>query len=245
MEFLAGLFIIFILAAIFGPKKGSKRRRSKLPEKGAERKYQQDSGPKRLKPRVRTKSQLENERLLLQAHKDGEVLTVAYSGGMQPGTTRQIFPIKFHSNKVRAYCHTSKSEKDFFVEKIKILPPDTPVTYQDFESNGSLESIDSFKREYLPAFEAKGWTVKHVDDRLELFDHFKNMKPRKTPALALAYSPTYEDYDWDGAEGELVTRERSRPWSVVTRQGSSHYRDLRKALVKFLLLEKELSPFRD
>ena len=248
MEFLTGLFIILILAAIFGPKKRRRKsRRRNAHSATAEAKAAREVQPPKPRPRAKplTKAEIENERKLIQAMKDGESLTIAYSGGMQPGATRQIFPLKFHGNKVRAQCHSSGSEKDFFIGKITILPPNTPITYQDFESKGSLESIDAFTMHYLGEFESKGWTIHNRPDQIQLFDHFKNGKPRKTPALSLDYSPTYQEYVEGGSDGEMVTKDRLRPWSVTTRQGSSYYRDLKKALIKFLLLEKELSPFRE
>jgi len=244
MEFLTGLFIIFILAAIFGPKKGKRKRRSasaarrRSAGRPARRVETKSSGTRNRRPS-------ETERLLREAMKTGEVLTVSYAGGTQPGATRRIHPLRFHHDKVRAYCYSSNAEKDFFVDKMSVQPDGAEASYEDLGANGSLNSVEAFKAEYMPAFQSRGWTIEHGDNYIKLFDHFKNMKPRKTPALSLLYEPTYTEIDWLSDDESEVVHQRKRPWCVSTRKGSSQFSNLQQALAKFVMLERDVSPFRE
>lgn len=56
----------------------------------------------------------------------GEILTVTYNGGSQPGVVRQIVPVKFQeSDKVIARCLLSGMTKCFVIEKISIIDDET------------------------------------------------------------------------------------------------------------------------
>src|SRR5690554_5595250 len=176
MEFLTALFLLLVFGAIFGGKKGKRSRRKKRPSSRTT--SSKSTAPTKRTPARRPKNlpPSETELLLQQAIETGEVLTVAYEGGTQPGTTRQIHPLKLHNDKVRAYCYSSKAEKDFFIAKIKPQPAGTQTSYEDLAADGSLDSIEVFKSAYLYRFKARGWTVDHTDECIKLFDHFKNKK---------------------------------------------------------------------
>lgn len=242
MEFLTALILLLVFGAIFGGKKGKRTRRTKGSSTRA-KSPKPTARPKRaLAKRAKGSPPSETELLLKQAIQTGEVLTVAYEGGTQPGTTRQIHPLKLHNDKVRAYCYSSKAEKDFFIAKIKPQPPGTETSYEDLAGDGSLDSVEAFKSAYLYRFKARGWTIDHTDDYVKLFDHFKNKKPRKTPALTLSYEPTYSEIDWLSEDDKTITHQRLKPWTVSTRNGSSQFSSLQRALAKFIILERQLSP---
>lgn len=252
MEFLTALFLLFVFGAIFGAKKGKRRSRRKTSNRQSSPTKRPTPAAPTSKPKsnprpasIKKSPPSETERRLLEAVKSGELLTVAYDGGTQPGATRQIHPLKMFHNKVRAYCYSSNAEKDFFISKIKVQPAGTAVSYEDLAADGALDSVETFKAKYLPLFQARGWTIDHANESVKLFDHFKNKKPRKTPALTLAYEPTYTEIDWLSEDEGTITHQRQKPWYVSTRDSSSQFSNLQRALAKFIMLERELSPFRE
>lgn len=51
----------------------------------------------------------------------GEIITIVYDGGSQPGTKRQISPIRISNSMVRARCLNSNEIKLFYLSKIRIV----------------------------------------------------------------------------------------------------------------------------
>ena len=181
---------------------------------------------------------------LQAAIQTGEVLTIVYNGGSQPGTTRQISPIKIEGAKVRARCFSSNAVKVFRLEKIEITERPTSNGYVDPIELPKFEDLDQVAEYYTEHFEKQGWTVESYPDAFLLFDHFKNGKPRKTPALSLTYDEDTSEIFWSGEEDDpFVSGKRQKPWSVTGRsQTFSAFKHLNKAMQKFLNLAANSSP---
>lgn len=181
---------------------------------------------------------------LEEAIQTGEILTVVYQGGSQPGTSRQISPIKIEGGKVRARCFSTNAVKLFNLDKV-LIPDSNDSGSSDISlAKEALADLPSFKTAYLKQLEARGWTIEHGDDHLFLYDHYKNGKRLKSPALALSYQPEYTETVWRDDDFEEVVKQRDKPWCVSTRKNSTYFKHQDRALSKFLTLELDLSPFR-
>ncbi|SFM71893.1 WYL domain-containing protein [Marinobacter pelagius] len=182
--------------------------------------------------------------VLQEAAQNGEVLTIAYHGGSQPGAKRQIAPIKVKDDKLRARCFSSESVKVFRIDKIEILEGDAAESYTAPTPSPKFKDIEDLVAHHLENFKKKGWTVDVSEESLLLFDHFKNGKPRKTPALSLFYEKYTSELYWDGEEdSDFACVEREKPWSVSARRKIfSAFKHFHKAADRFLTLESQSSP---
>lgn len=190
------------------------------------------------------------EKRLQEAIKDGEVLTVIYQGGSQPGALRKIAPISVKDGKVRARCLSSNAVKLFALDKINIIDEEMPLGVtgwqQTIKSITHYESISVLlekKREFL---EGLGW---HIDNNLtciSLHRCFKNGKPFKSSDVSLGY----EEYRYDmvvGLDGELCEEKKvksHRPWTIRGKnKDTKTFGSLDKAAEVFLEWANLLAPF--
>lgn len=162
------------------------------------------------------------EKRLNEAAEAGEVITVVYHGGSQPGTKRRLSPIKATSRELRAKDILTDEVKTFLVSKIEIVPDNHPAKeyvagfVAQPEFTGLLDALGSKVKE----LEAVGWHVNLSESSVSVHRYFKNGKPRK-----------------GGDAGILKSEEGSnRPWYVfgpdlVTARTFSH---LEKAVELFL-----------
>jgi hypothetical protein len=117
---------------------------------------------------------------IVEAISTGEILTVVYHGGSQPGTKRQISPIKITTGKVYARDLVSGSVKWFAIEKLEIVDADSPVPpYR-------LNARELDKSDFLPFLSAKieelkslGWHIELSDLSVSAHRPYKNGKIRK------------------------------------------------------------------
>ena len=61
-------------------------------------------------------------KILEEAIGTGELITIIYHGGSEPGSRRMISPIKVDDKIVRARCLTSNKVKGFSIDKIELSP---------------------------------------------------------------------------------------------------------------------------
>jgi hypothetical protein len=162
------------------------------------------------------------EKRLNEAAEAGEVITVVYHGGSQPGTKRRLSPIKATPRELRARDIATDEVKTFLVSKIEIVPDNHPAKeyvpgfVAPPKFTDLLEALGSKVKE----LEAIGWYVNLSESSISVHRYFKNGKPRK-----------------DGDAGILKDQEGSnRPWYVfgpdlATARTFSH---LEKAVELFL-----------
>jgi len=68
---------------------------------------------------------------LKEALKSGEIIKIVYYGGSQPGTCREITPLRILDDEVTAKCYQSDSIKTFKIAKIELVTnEDTASTYR-------------------------------------------------------------------------------------------------------------------
>ncbi len=178
---------------------------------------------------------------LKQAIEDGEVLSIKYNGGSQPGSVRQIAPIQVNGDKLRARCFTTGKAKLFKVDKVELMDHQDAGSYVPPERLVQYETLEDFIAQELEKLHEAGWSSEHEPNSLSIFRHFKNGKRLKTPSLSIEY--TEVDYHLVyGVDGEFKKEyfHRERPWSVSSNKGTKTYKHFDKAANQFLSIVKTL-----
>jgi hypothetical protein len=170
------------------------------------------------------------ETVLIDAIGTGELLTIIYHGGSQPGATREILPIKVTGNKVRARCYTSNAVKTFVIDKIELCKNQTatPATWDAKNKNKvKFSTISAVYKENKEQLESYGWHVLFSESSdgeeacLSLHTLFKNEKVRKTPKALLSYSKYAPVTIFDEETGEIIytgeKKESTRPYYTQSR----------------------------
>lgn len=165
---------------------------------------------------------------LQQAVGSGEIVSIRYDGGSQPGAHREILPLQVGTAKVRARCYTSAAVKEFMLSKITILAEplrasgDGPAKWDAAATAAPAHlTVPEIADMHRSALEALGWRVlvERTDDGeyLNLYRLGKRTgKPLKHPTVTLGFEPM----TWDsvaGSDGGFVranVRPRRRPWGV-------------------------------
>ena len=176
----------------------------------------------------------------------GEILTVRYGGGRQPGATRQIQPRARDEQFAEALCIATEIVKRYRLDKIEIMPPSSALTYDPLKPR-------QFEGHTLPDFvaavrgdlEGLGWVVSAAESEVNVMRRFKNGKPMKTPDVTLRFSAFVFDLY---AEADGTLREESRPSKRPWYAGSgkkkrfSTFTTLPPAASLFMQLCRELAP---
>ncbi len=198
---------------------------------------------------------------LQEAQETGQVIGIIYHGGSQPGSFREISPIKLYDNKVSAHCYASDLVKSFNLDKIELrgdMPTQEEKTgewdfkYVDADRFGNPDTILSTYQEYLTSL---GWHVlSHFDQEfgqtnINLHTFFKNGKLRKTPVITISHSPLTSDCFVQYGSSEILTeyRESSRPWSLGGKVSinTRTFAKADKAVYEFLKLAKNHAPYSE
>jgi hypothetical protein len=162
------------------------------------------------------------EKRLNEAAKAGEVITVVYHGGSQPGTKRLLRPIKATLRELRARDIATDEVKTFLVSKIEIVPDNHPAKeyIAGFVARPKFKDLLEALGSKVKELETIGWYVNLSESSISVHRYLKNGKPRK-----------------GGDAGILKYEEGSnRPWYVfgpdlATARTFSH---LEKAVELFL-----------
>ena len=119
---------------------------------------------------------------LNEAIDTGEILSVVYHGGSQPGSVRQLSPIKVTSREVRAREVSSHAVKNFLVAKMELAG--STLSAKQYDPNA--QSINTEPASVREAFQGQieklkelGWHVELENDAISLHRYFKNGKVRK------------------------------------------------------------------
>ena len=119
---------------------------------------------------------------LQEAIKTGEILSVIYHGGSQPGSVRQLSPIKVTSRDVRAREVSSGAVKTFLVEKMELESSTSSIRQYDPDAKSNNIEPASIKEAFQDQVEKlKGldWHVELEQNAISLHRYFKNGKVRK------------------------------------------------------------------
>lgn len=162
------------------------------------------------------------EERLMEAAEAGELVTVIYHGGSQPGTKRCLSPITVTAREIRARDIPTGEVKNFLASKIEVVPDDHPA--EDYVVGAILPPVFSTLVEALEArvkeLETLGWYVQLSETGVSVHRYFKSGKPKK------------------GADAGILKQEGSlnRPWYVYGPDLASArtFSHLKKAVDLFL-----------
>jgi len=73
---------------------------------------------------------------LVEARKNGEVIRIAYHGGSQPGTAREISPMSISGDDLIAHDLATDEVRTFKVAKIEVLSDGDTVANYDATGPG-------------------------------------------------------------------------------------------------------------
>ena len=80
------------------------------------------------------------QKIISEAISTGEIITIVYEGGSQPGTKRQISPISISNSMVRAICLNSNEMKLFCLSKIQIVS--NADSFKSYNPNSQKPAAD-------------------------------------------------------------------------------------------------------
>jgi hypothetical protein len=207
-------------------------------------------------------SQQNLHEILSRAVKTGELVSIIYHGGSQPGTIREIRPIKVIPTAVWAYDDTIKPDgmdqaKQFLMSKIEI-PCNDASTAPAYDPNATPVEDSRTVKEIFESktaqFQAMGWHVELNENQISLSYYFKNGKVRKAAAVVLRFDEFITDFVFDedkwiaGIEdgtSDFIeqTRKSKRPYHVTspTYKGSG-FSKLSHAIEVFLAESEKHKP---
>lgn len=161
---------------------------------------------------------------LQEAINNGEVLTVIYHGGSQPGIPRQLAPMQLlPDGKLRARCIATNTAKIFVVSKIEVVnsADAVPVTYSvvtPVEPSSLGEAIEGPLADVLQKLRQHGWDIQKSENHVSVHRIGKNGKPLKKSALILEYRVSSNiALEWSMEAGSVVVMNNfphERPWKV-------------------------------
>ena len=171
----------------------------------------------------------------------GELLTMSYAGGSQPGATRMISPIKVEGDKVRARCYTSNRIKVFNINKITIIERNSSgeTSYKDGQPTPEPSTLTEAIEPHVEELTSMGWHLELSEEKVGVYRFFKNGKMRKTPDVYMIYQEYTTDYFDQDLGGELIEHKRksSRPWYVrsnTSGDNASSFSVLSRAVTRFV-----------
>lgn len=156
--------------------------------------------------------------VLERAAGTGEVIRIAYHGGSQPGSIREITPIAVTDTDLVAHDLASGSRKVFKLARVEI--PNSTVSAPTYDPTLSpppeeTRPIKAIFQARLGELEALGWHVQVSENAIGLHRFFKNGKPRKTPDVHLVYEEFTTDLFVElGGQQTEDTRKSKLPYHV-------------------------------
>ena len=191
------------------------------------------------------------EETLHDAIGTGELITIIYHGGSQPGATREILPIKITGNKLRARCYTSNAVKTFVIDRIELCPNQTTTAstwdseIMDFQQFKNIKDVYEQLKKELSSY---GWHVKFTESdsgnfvSLSLHTYFKNGKLRKRPAVSLAYDKYTVETIFDEDTGTVTYTEKRKESKRPYRTESRAFGKIDRAVEVFMDKAKSIVP---
>jgi len=184
------------------------------------------------------------KRLLQEAIETGEILTIIYHGGSQPGTSRQIAPMQINDEKVRARALPNKMSKVFMIDKIEITDSaTTELTYSPTKEKIRQPeplSLSTGIEPHLADLEKLGWHIEFNDEKAGLHLFNKNGKPKKFPSVSLSFQAVtrFEQYDEESDSYIWLEKPSINHWHTASKplKKNISYKYLASAIETFLEL---------
>lgn len=183
---------------------------------------------------------------LRQAIDTGEVVTIIYHGGSQPGTSRQIQPRKLDSKHLRAIDVATHRNKQFLLDKLEIASGTTGAAqYDPSAPPPKTPSLSEFIEQHTEELASLGWHIEQTESSATLHHHFKNGKPQKTPRVGVRHEPYTTSLIIDDDEDRLREEQvpAKRPWKVFgINDATRSFKRPHDAFNAFLRLAREITP---
>ncbi|GIU15681.1 hypothetical protein TUM4261_33070 [Shewanella sp. c952] len=170
----------------------------------------------------------------------GEVLTIIYNGGSQPGIVREIVPIQLlHGDeKVRARCMLSGVTKVFIVDKIALMDSDGVITEgHDFVPVKKYGCMEELYDATVLLLGEKPFHINKSSDAISVHKIWKNGNPHKGSLLSMSFFEFTSGecfFDELGNMTESEPKLSTRPWSISGGSYSNSYKYFDKAAHYFL-----------
>ncbi len=185
------------------------------------------------------------------AIESGEVLTIIYYGGSNPGKPREISPIKIQGDKVSARSLATNEVKSFSISKIAIQEKGeiygaNPSTVGQ-KSFTTFDNLQIFFQMYKDKFETLGWYVKTESDlSISLYSFFKNGNIKKYPDLKILFEEFSNEIEYDIDKDDFVITnkvKKQKPWSVIAKgKHTKTFMKLNNAIETFITFAENMSP---
>ena len=152
----------------------------------------------------------------------GEVVSIVYRRGSQPGAAREIVPLAVYDDEISAHDLAAGIDKTFKLEHLELAGPTTVARTYDPTAPPAVEaklSVQEAVAPHIAALESIGWTVELAERRVSLnrsYLFYKNGKPRRRYVVTIAHEEFTVDAfdDADGRGLQTITRPSKRPYHV-------------------------------
>lgn len=174
---------------------------------------------------------------LTEAIGAGELVSIRYHGGSDPGAVREILPLAFEGpENVRARCYTSNAVKIFRLAKIEVMPRPVDASSPDLWSRSAvLQDVPvpavaaEICSEHHAAWRALGWSVAPVDIDVDSFALCLHRPKKrgggflKSPSVELSFERWDVHYVArpDGGTDIVVGDARVKPWTLRVEGGKT------------------------
>ncbi|MCW3171402.1 hypothetical protein [Shewanella subflava] len=170
----------------------------------------------------------------------GEILTIIYHGGTNPGGKREVFPVQIlpGEEKLKARCIDSGDTKVFMIDKISIVDADGVIDLAKNVSQSTLYvNLEQLHTDVLSKFDDNQFHVDLGDDYLNIHKKWKNGKHQKGIVMSIYYNAEYIDhvFSFETEKIEEVAKTYQRPWHICGRNfNSNSFKDFNKAAYYFI-----------
>ncbi len=130
---------------------------------------------------------------LNEAVETGEIISVIYHGGSQPGTVRQISPLKVTHREIRAREVATGAVKTFLIDKMELAQGKSDAKQYNPDAVNKLpepSTIQEVFQSEVEGLKRLGWYIQLEINSISLHRYFKNGKPRKGADVGIT---KYED----------------------------------------------------
>lgn len=121
----------------------------------------------------------------------GELISVVYYGGSQPGSRRELQPLRVTPPYVYAFCHDAGEFRTFRLDKMQLADgsgthaPGYVARPQKKAGRQDKWQFPALAQRIAEVTARPEWHVETSALRIAVFDRFKNGKPRKAPFISL------------------------------------------------------------
>jgi hypothetical protein len=119
----------------------------------------------------------------------GEIVSIIYHRGSQPGAVRDIVPLAITDDEVRARDIASKMDKTFKLAHLELAGAASAASKRYDPDVAAIDgtSLHLAFEPHVAALQALGWHVELAPDCVSLHGFFKNGKLRKGSTVALLF----------------------------------------------------------